>query len=185
MRNIVRFVIIMLVSGIFFASCSTTIQAVSPAQLNSAVAFIGEQLSEIGYELSGTAEESRNEMIVSGTSYSYYTGYGSAMKNNYWQYQEYSFTDTNDNEVSYTMKYQLKTDSHGQSYIKNLDVTNCSAKRDYNSICGMDGIVKSTISSVKDNPDLRVQVYDETMTILAATGGTVLLTVALLLLLLI
>ena len=152
-------------------SCTTTFRAVSSSYYDSTVATISEQLSEKGFTLSGTANETKNEVSVSGTSYSYYTGYGSAMKNNYWQYQEYSYLDSDNNSVSYTVKFQLKKDSKGQEYVQDLSVSNCSASKDYNTICGMNGIVQSNMQNTINNPDAVVTVVDQNSTILGVTLG--------------
>jgi len=170
---------------IMLSSCTTTMQVVSTENFSQALSTVEEQLSENGYEISGMSDETQNEVSVTGTSYSYYTGYGSAMKNNYWQYREYSYIDSAENMVSYTVKFQLKKDIHGEAFIQNLQVTNCSANKKYATICGQDGIVKSNIEQVVNNPDKTVRVSDTGKTLLAVLGGTSLAAAILLIVLLV
>ncbi len=169
---------------VMFSSCTSTLQVVSTENFGRALTTIEEGLSENGYEISGMSDETQNEVSVTGTSYSYYTGYGSAMKNNYWQYREYSYIDSAENMVSYTVKYQLKQDINGDAFIQDLQVTNCSANKKYATFCGQDGIVKQNINQVANNPDKTVRVSDSGKTVLAIIGGTtVISTIALIILL--
>lgn len=158
--------------AILATSCTTTFQAVSLSSLKAANVAINDQLSDLGFQLSGQSNETKNEVSVTGTSYSRYTGYGTSMKNNYFQYQEYSFVDSADNNVSYVVKYQLKKDINGKEYVENLELTNCNANKKYNTVCGPGGIVKGNIQKVAGNPDIQVTETDSMGVILGITCGS-------------
>lgn len=159
--------------AIFATSCTTTIPVVSKSALESTVIEVGNQLFDNGYTMTGISEETKNEVSVTGTSYSKYTGYGSAMANNYWQYNKYMYSDSLDNDVSFSIKYQLKKDDNGKLYVQDLEMINCEASKDYNAICGGNGIVKKSIAETANNPDMVATIPNRTGTILGVTGGTI------------
>lgn len=159
--------------AIFATSCTTTISVVSKSALENTVAEVGNQLFDNGYTMTGVSNETKNEVSVTGTSYSRFTGYGSAMQNNYWQYSKYMYSDSLNNSVSYSIKYQLKKDYNGKLYVQDLEMTNCEASKDYNAICGGNGIVKKNIAQTRNNPDMVATIPNPTGTILGVTGGTI------------
>lgn len=150
-------------------SCTTTKQVTSLNAYKEASFAISSALSEKGFSLSGTSQESKNEVYVSGTSYSRYTGYGTRMSNDYWQYDSFTFTDSFSNNVNYTVKYQMVN----SDCIVNLEVVNCNASKDYNNFCGNDGTIKTPINYINNNPDKVITVPDRGKTIMGVTFGTV------------
>lgn len=158
---------------ICFYSCTMTKPVTSYGTYKGAIKQVEQELSDEGFHLSGSRSETKNEVSVSGVSYSRYTGYGSAMSNNYWQYQEYQFDDSAGNSISYSVKYQLKKDNNGTEYVENLEVTNCSATKKYNEICGNSGVVKENIEKVIENPDQTATVTNKSATITVAAIGTI------------
>ena len=185
MKNKFLLLVLFVMAVLLFERCATTFQAVSASSFEETLDMITEQLGYEGYSLSGTSSETKNEVSVTGTSYSYYTGYGSAMKNNYWQYREYSYLDTANNNVSFTLKFQLKKDDKGVEYIQDLAVSNCSASQNYSTICGMNGIVKANIQDAVDHPDATVSVTDHNKVLIGVSAGALGLLLLLSLLLLI
>lgn len=141
-----------------FTSCTTTFMAVSKSSLDAAVSHIDEEMWDRGYILTGQSDNTRNEVTVTGVTYSRYTGYGTAMKNNWWQTQEYVYTDSLDNSVSFTVKYQLKVDKNGREYVEGLEMTNCSASKNYKSVCGLNGVVRESVENVANKPGMEVTV---------------------------
>ena len=138
----------------FCHSCMTKKQVTSLDAYKIAVAIINGDLSEMGYNLSASSQESKNDIYVSGTSYSRYTGYGTRWSNNFWQYDSFTYTDSLNNIVNFMVKYQMVYDE----YIYNLDVVNCSANKNYDRICGNDGTIKTAINYLKEHPDKEVYV---------------------------
>lgn len=142
---------------------------------------IQDDLGNLGYTLSGQKSEQKNEVSVSGVSYSRYWGYGSAMKNNYWTYSEYSFMDTLNNDVTYTLKYQEVED-----YVDAVELIGCSARKNYNEICGSGGVVRTRIEEMNSHPDATLTEYNAGTTAVVAASvslGFALLTLILVLVL--
>lgn len=76
--------ILILLSLLCFLSvgCTSTVSVVLLPDLESANESIDIQLAEKGYSLTNKTSEQKNEVYVSGQSYSKYTGYGTKMDNN-------------------------------------------------------------------------------------------------------
>ena len=149
-------------------SCTTTKLVTSLNAYKDATSAISSALSEKGYSLSGMSQESKNEVYVSGTSYSRYTGYGTRMANDYWQYDSFTFTDSFNNNVNYMVKYQIINND----CIDNIEVVNCNASKDYNNICGSGGIIKTSVNYISNNPDEIITVPDPGKTVGAVLGGS-------------
>lgn len=158
-------VLFLFVMAVFFTSCSTTLPVVTQTALDRTLSEINSDLSDYGYEMSGASNESKNEVSVSGVSYSRWTGYGSAMKNNYWQYDEYTYVDSLNNNVSFTIKYQRNKDVDGRPYLQSLEMTNCYSNKNYNTMCGKDGIVRGKIENLANNPDASIEVENKEATV--------------------
>lgn len=184
----IQIILFLFVAAACFTSCTTTktIQVVTKASLDRTLNEINGELSDYGYEMSGMSNESKNEVSVSGVSYSRWTGYGSAMENNYWQYDEYAYVDSLDNNVSFTLKYQLSEDADGVPFLQSLEMTNCAANKNYYTMCGKDGIVRGKIENLANNPDATIKVENKEATaagiVCGAVGFSLLLTALLLLL---
>lgn len=153
------------------SSCTTTIPVISVNAYKSVQDDIKSEMAEMGYSLSGEKSEQKNEVSVSGVSYSRWTGYGSALKNNYWNYSEFSFVDSANNNVSYTLKYKEYFD-HGEKCIMETTLTGCNANKKYDEICGTNGLVKKKIGAMTDNPDKYIRVTDQAGTVVTVVGVT-------------
>lgn len=169
--------ILILLSLLCFLSvgCTSTVSVVLLPDLESANESIDIQLAEKGYSLTNKTSEQKNEVYVSGQSYSKYTGYGTKMDNNYYLYAGYTYTNSNDDKVSYTVKYQVKTDGFEPAnfvFADNISVIGCesTASGKYNEICGDSGVVKGTIKEAKRTA---VSVYDSLKTYCAAFVGAI------------
>lgn len=156
----------------FCSSCTTMVNVVSTDAYKNGIKSICEDLSQMGYELVGSSSEEKNEVAVSSVSYSRFTGYGSAMSNNYWTYASYQFVDSANNQVAFEVKYQLKR-SRGVDFVDNLDVLSCQASKDYQNVCGASGVVKEKVYTVKDNPDMMVAIENKSGTVTLAVGLSV------------
>ena len=141
------FLIVAIVFSVaMMTACRTTIQTISPTKYANEVDAVNKAIGALGYHLSGTSSDEKNEVYVSSVFYDNSTGYSnSEMKNNYWWYDTYRFTDSAHNTASYQIKYQSSTDSKGAYYISNVSLIwcDCSNPDDYSKICGDSGYTKS------------------------------------------
>lgn len=128
----------------FLSSCTTTRQTISTKNYLYTVGSVNYAIESLGYNLSGTSSDQKNEVYVAAISYSTETGYGSAMNNDYYWYDTYRFTDSVNNTASYQVKYKYSKDDKGGYYVSNVSLAgcDCSNPKDYSKICGYDGVAK-------------------------------------------
>ena len=160
-----KFIVIFGALLTIFAGCSTKRYVTSKESFKSTTDQIQNDLGNWGFSIVGEKTETKNEMAVSDVSYTASSGYGSAMKNNYWTYGEYSFADSNNNEVTYTLKYK-----EGVDFVQVVEVIGCAAKKNFDEICGQNGVVKSNINFMNNNPDAWIEVSDPGATAGLAVG---------------
>ena len=136
-------------------------------------------MEKYGYYQAGKSTDTRNELTVTGQSYSKYTGYGTKMDNNYFNSETYRFSDTAGNTMNYTISYQLRR-SREMYYVTNVEVKGCETSnvKDYNKLCGVDA-PKNKIESL--HADSTIEVEDNESTYLLI-GGIVLIATILILL---
>ena len=156
LKNLIIIFALLIIS----VGCTYKLFVTSKEYFKATNAQIQNELGQMGYFVIGEKTETKNEVSVEGVSLSRY-GYGSAMKNNFWTYGEYSFMDSTNNEVTYFLKYQ-----EGPNYVQTVEVTGCMAKKNHDEICGQNGVVKANINNMNNNPDAVVEVTDP-----AATAG--------------
>ena len=130
----------------------------SKGAFSIATSLIEDDLKDQGYTLSWSSTDIKNEIYVSGTSYSPYTGYGSKMKNCLFEYTTYLFKDTNNNSVSYTLKSHIDYSMQGIRYFENISVSHCEANNNYNVFCGENGIINTAVNYLNTHPDTIVQI---------------------------
>ena len=63
-------------------------------------------LNDLGYHQNGVSLDTKNELVVTGVSYSSTTGYGTRMNNNYVYNDRYSFVNSEGNTIEFTVSYQ-------------------------------------------------------------------------------
>lgn len=156
---------------IAFSSCTTTQMTISPRAYNTAVEKISSDISTIGkgYQLTGSGSDAKNEVIVTGQSYSKYSGFGTLMDNDKSFYNNYTYTDSIGNTVDFQIKHKNKADYNRNEYIYDIEVVkcNCGDKKLYSVICGENGIVKKVTQL---NPDQQSNIYDAGTTYLTIFG---------------
>lgn len=171
--------IIAIISVAFFSSCTTTQMTISPQSYKYEVNNINSTIISLSndYQLTGFGSETKNEIIVTGQSYSQYSGYGTLMDNDYYTYDNYIYNDTLGNTIEIEFKYKRGTDYHGSSYISKIEVTKCICedKKYYNSVCGTSGFVKKVEQLT---PDQQSVFYDKAASTLVGilggiAGGTI------------
>ena len=139
---------------------------------DEAIRSVQSQMASQGFSSTGSNTNTRNETVVTGVSYSRYTGYGSAMANNYITQDTYRFADTLGNTMNYSVTYSAKQTTEGIPYVENLELCGCetSNPKDYEKLCGNESVVKQ----INDVPrDLKVEKMNVMNTTLAITGITV------------
>ena len=171
--------IIAIISVAFFSSCTTTQMTISPQSYKYEVNNINSTIISLSneYQLTGSGSETKNEIVVTGQSYSQYSGYGTLMDNDYYTYDNYIYNDTLGNTIEIEFKYKRGTDYHGSSYISKIEVTKCICedKKYYNSVCGTSGFVKKVEQLT---PDQESVFYDKAASTLVGilggiAGGTI------------
>lgn len=168
--------LLLALTAILLASCTTTRLTISPEQYVQKVADVQRSLADMGYGLTGTASNENNEIYVAGTSYSNTSGYGTAMGNDYSWHDTYTFADPQGHTASFEVKYRLLADDIPAPYVSGVEILQCgcSNPQDYNRICGTNGIVR-TLGHIE--PDQQSVFNDY------STGATLLLVIPSILLL--
>jgi Ulp1 family protease len=81
--------------AIVSSSCSTTELVIMSSTLDNAIDEINQDLENLGYHLTNSSEEGRNQLVVLGTSYSSSNGFGTALGNDIWRNIEYLLSEEN------------------------------------------------------------------------------------------
>ncbi|MCQ2281274.1 MAG: hypothetical protein MJZ99_01415 [Bacteroidales bacterium] len=145
------------------ASCTSPKIIVTTSDLESTNNEIELKLKEKGYVVSNKSTDTKNEIYVSGQSYSKYTGYSTEMDNHYQKYDTYSFVNEQGNKISYTIKYTPAQTSNYDTvlyYADNLSMVGCEVTEPgkYSEICGDQGMVRNIFN---DTQTRTIEVYDE------------------------
>lgn len=169
-----------LVTLMGFSSCMDTKLVTKKSTFDRVVSQVQEEMAQQGFKLTGSSSETKNDLVVLGTSYTERGGYGTELANNYVTRDTYRFTNTSGHTASYTVSYLLRETKKGQPYIDAAEIAGCevSDPADYELICGAKSPIYQINSMEKDQT---VKVGNSTKTLLLASGVTI---VALILLLL-
>ena len=156
-----------------FSSCYTTHNVISKTSLDRTIDSVAIELKSNGYYPVGTSTDTKNEVTVTGQSYSKYSGYGTRMDNNYITSDTYRFADTLGNSMDYTVSYQLNK-SDGFYFVTNLQVKGCetSNPKEYEKLCGKYSPTKKITYLY---PDKSVEVVDKEGTYAAIFLGSALI----------
>lgn len=156
---------------IAISSCTTTQMTISPRAFGSTIEKIKSEISSVGkgYQLTGSGSDTKNEIKVTGQSYSKYSGYGTLMDNETSIYSNYTFTDSIGNTVEFQIKHKNANDYSRNEYIYNVEVIKCSCgdKKLFSVVCGDNGIVKQVTQIA---PDQQSNIYDPGATYLTIFG---------------
>lgn len=167
----INFLVIILV-GLFLTNCTVTKNTISPKLYRSTINDINMELNflENEFRLSGSGYETKNELKVTGQSYSKYAGYGSLIDNDYSFYENYTYTDTLGNTIEFQLKHKRGLDYHEKEYIYGIEVIKCycSEKKIYDKVCANNGIVKKIEQT---NTDQESIFYDKNQTMVAVAFG--------------
>lgn len=150
-------------------SCYTTHGVYSQSAYDNAKARVQANMERNGYRLSGQQHEEKNEVVVTGQSYSQYTGYGTKMDNNYLQYETIQFANEAGETAEYSVKYQAVMDDNNNYALQDVQVLGCRTSKaaDYSSICNGSASPQNVIG--KMSPDSQRSVLDVATTTAAVT----------------
>lgn len=160
-----------------FSSCMNTFYATKKTTFEKALASVQTQMNQDGFKVVGSNSETKNNVYVSATSYSRYTGYGSKMENNFVTQDTYRFADEEGNTMNYSVSYSAKQTNEGITYIDDIEVCGCetSNPKDYEKLCGNESIVKRINSLPKDQEIKQMDVMGTTLAVTGVTVGLTLL----------
>ena len=147
---------------LLLSSCYSTQVVLRPQSINTTVNNISEELKQIGYLPSGTSTNQEIETVVTGVSYSKYTGYGTAMDNRLTYTDSYIFIDDAKNRIEYSILYpEIEYDKHGEPYTTDCMVVGCevSNPKDYQLVC--ERIIYSNFDNIETT---LTKVYDSRRT---------------------
>ena len=164
-------------------SCMDTYQVTKKATFDRTIQSVQSQMAQNGFSSTGSSTNTRNETVVTGVSYSKYTGYGSAMANNFITQDTYRFTDTLGNTMNYSVSYSAKQTKDGEPYVENIEVCGCetSNPKDYEKLCGRYGLVNKINNIPKDQTIEEVNVLSTTLVLSGIViGGSLIYTLILL-----
>lgn len=89
------------------SGCYSKIPMTSKQILDNQIDKIEKELNKMGYHLSGFEYNADNNIMVTGTSFSPKSGYGSMLGNNYVFTNTYTFTNDNAQTINYSVSYNM------------------------------------------------------------------------------
>ena len=156
---------LVLMAAMAITSCTTTERVISFEEYDKNIEMVKSDLADKGYGLSGHNRETLSNAVVTGTSFSTQTGFGTAMCNDYYTYDTYSFSNEKGDIAEISLKYRTGyADYKKTNYLTTVELLGCKTSKasDYDKICGDNSSVKPLLSDVKR--DLDVKVYDNKST---------------------
>lgn len=169
-----RLIFLFCVACLLITSCTSTKIVFATSALNSANDAVELQMKQKGYLLSNKGSDTKNEVYVSGQSYSTYSGYGTLMENKLQKYDTYTFTNEDGNKISYTIKYSPKENCENEHvfyYVEDISLVGCEVTElgKYTEICGENGTIRRLYDNIPTTP---IEVYDQQKTISATAFFT-------------
>lgn len=160
-----------------------TYQVTKKTTFDRTIQSVQSQMAQNGFSSTGSSTNTRNETVVTGVSYSKYTGYGTAMANNFITQDTYRFTDTLGNTMNYSVSYSAKQTREGVPYVENIEVCGCetSNPKDYERLCGKYGLLNKINNIPKDQTIEEVNILNTTLVLSGIViGGSLLYTLVML-----
>lgn len=173
-----------LVCSFFATSCYTTQGVVSNSMYANSRNQVASNMEANGYSLSGENHEEKNEVVVTGQSYSKYTGYGTQMDNNFYIYDTYKYSNNEGESAEFTVKYKSLIDDKGGYALSGIQVLGCKTTKaaDYSKLCSGNNSPSTIIGNMPvDSSKTELDVANTTI---AVTGITTALSILLCLMLL-
>lgn len=182
MKKVISRMMVCALGVLLLASCTISRQTISEKKFFQEIDDVNQSIELLGYHLSGTSSDVRNDLYVSDTWFSTETGYSTEMKNDYYWYDSYRFMDSTNNIVSYQIKYKGKgtQDAKGVYYVSDVSLVGCDCTntKDYNAVCGPRGVT-NRLNFVEND---QVSTFrNDAGTVFLAIGGVLVVLVGLLL----
>ena len=157
---------LLVIMAFSLTACTSVRNVTSFKEYNRSMQVVASDLSARGYELSGHKEESASNTVVTAVSYSTQAGFGTAMDNDHFTYDTYTFSNANGDVAEISLKYRGRYSKYSDmNYMETVDLLGCKTSKasDYNNICGSYSTVKSLLSDM--NKDANVKIYSENKTL--------------------
>ena len=152
------------VLALMLSGCTETVYVTSANQFVRSLNEIDSTLAEKGFVKTGEDNSNKNNLYVAGVSYSVYTGYGTALGNDYVYSYGSRYTDEKGNTINYTLDYRMDKvfDDNESIYVYGVSVKGCSVSnpKDYTPICTQ--TVEPKVSSLPQ--DMPVSIYNSERT---------------------
>ena len=135
------------------------------------ISQVRDEMSQQGFNLSGSSSETKNDLIVLRTSYTEEGGYGTELANNYVTRDTYRFTNAIGHSMSYTVSYLLRETKKGEQYVDAAEIAACevSDPSDYEKMCGSNSPIYQVNAMEKDQ---MIKVRNGRKTFYLASGLT-------------
>lgn len=146
-------------AAVAITSCTTTEKFTSFEEYNKNIEMVKSDLADKGYYLSGHNQESSSNTVVTGTSYSTQAGYGTAMANDHYTYDTYSFSNANGDVAEIMLKYRGRySSSSDMNYMETVELLGCKTSKasDYDKICGYNSATKPYLGNMYKDADVKV-----------------------------
>ena len=168
-------------AALLCSSCYTQQMVVSEKNYNNNFEQVKAELAKRGYELTGYNTNTHNELKVTGTSYSSTGGANTLLGNDYYYFDQYTFSNQEGSKLDFLVKYQTNLAKEGFIFLENTEVAGCNADdaTTYAWLCGdANALVKRLFVE-----DASAMVYDSEATYLGVGVGTVAFSILLLMIL--
>ena len=154
-----------------FSSCMDTKYVTKKSTFDQVITQVSDEMSQQGFDLSGSSSETKNDLVVLRTSHTEESGYGTELANNFVTRDTYRFTNATGHSISYTVSYMLRETKKGEQYVDAAEIAACevSDPSDYEKMCGSN----SPIYQVNDmEKNLAIKVRNGKKTFYLASGLT-------------
>ena len=140
MKKQVSSVAAALAALLLLTGCTSTYMVTSYDDHLAATRQTKTALAEMGYEQSGAATRTDNNVHVSAVSYSTQTGFGTAMSNDYVTTDRFTYADSLGNTVDWCVSYRLHRSYDDILYVTDVAVPQCetSNPKEFERLCGPD-----------------------------------------------
>ena len=99
-------IVLLFITACVVTSCTSVKRVTSFDEYNRCIQRVQNDLAVKGYELSGHKEETSSNAVVTAVSYSTQSGYGTAMDNDVFTYDTYTFSNNTGDIVEIELKYR-------------------------------------------------------------------------------
>ena len=158
-------IVLLFITACVVTSRTSVKRVTSFHEYNRCIQRVQNDLAVKGYELSGHKEETSSNAVVTAVSYSTQSGYGTAMDNDVFTYDTYTFSNNTGDIVEIELKYRDYYSKYSDvNYIQTVELLGCKTSKaaDYNDVCGNNSMTKYLLQNI--NRDIDVEVYNHNKT---------------------